>query len=58
MVYKLSGLLILLPIGFKIEPHVGLLPWTLVEVAPSLDLPNKWYQSRWCDWLGDKGMAW
>jgi len=41
MIYKSSGLLLLLPIGFRMKPHLCLLPWTLVEVAPSLDVPNK-----------------
>jgi len=58
MVYKSSGLLLLLPIGFRMEPHLGLLPWSLVEVGSFLESPNKWYQSRWCVRVGDKGVAW
>ena len=36
MVYKSSGLLLLLPIGFRMEPHLDLLLWTLVEVGSFL----------------------
>ena len=41
MVYKSSGLLLLLPIGFRMEPHLGLLPWTLVEVGSFLESPQQ-----------------
>ena len=40
MVYESSRLLLLLPIGFRMEPHLGLLPWTLVEVCSLLGLPT------------------
>ena len=36
MVYKSSELLLLLPIGFRMEAHLGLLLWTLVEVVPCI----------------------
>ena len=35
MVYESSGLL-LLPISFRMKTHLGLLPWTLVEVGSLL----------------------
>jgi len=41
MVYKSSGLLLLLPIGFRMEPHLDLLPWTLVEVDFFLGSPQQ-----------------
>ena len=41
MVYKSSGLLLLLPIGVRMEPHLGLLPWTLVEVGSLLSSPQQ-----------------
>jgi len=40
MVYKSGGLLLLLPIDFRMEPHLGLLPWTLVEVGSLLGSPQ------------------
>ena len=41
MVYKSSELLLLLSIGFKMEPHLGLLLWTLVEVGSFLGSPQQ-----------------
>jgi len=40
MTYKSSGLLLLLPIGVRIELHLGLLPWALVEVGSPLGSPQ------------------
>jgi len=41
MVYKSSELLLLLPIGFRMEPHLGLLSWILVEVSSFLKSPQR-----------------
>ena len=30
-----------MPIGFRMEPHLGLLPWTLVEVGSFLESPQQ-----------------
>ena len=58
MVYKSSGLLVLLPISFRMETHLDLVTWTLVEMGSLFESPNKWYQSRWCVRLGNRGVAW
>ena len=38
MVYKISGLLLLLLIDFRIEPHLDLLSWVLVKVDSFLGI--------------------
>ena len=47
MVYKSNGLLLLLPIGFRMEPHLTLLPWTLVEVGSFLGSPQQVVSELW-----------
>jgi len=46
IVYKISGPLLLLPIGLRMEPHLYLLAWILVEVGSLIDLPNSGIRAR------------
>jgi len=56
MIY--TWLLLLLSIGFRMELHLCLLPWTFIEIGSLLGSPQQWYQSRWCVRLGEKGVIW